>query len=144
MSRLPYRCLVRLHPRAFRERFGDEMLCVFDETAPAGAAALFVDACVSLARQWLLRSGLWRWAVGAGVTALLIVGYAHSEANWQRQQAIARALAKAKAARPFDKAEFNREAAAAVAMLARYREGDKKRSRRVHPQSVTPEEASQD
>lgn len=129
MSRLFYRCLIRLHPRVFRERFGDEMLCVFDETTPAAAPALFADACESLARQCLLRSGLWRWAIGAGVTALLILGFAHSEANWQRQQAIARALAEAKAARPLDKAEFNREVAAAVAMLARYRENDNSKSR---------------
>jgi hypothetical protein len=145
MIRVVYRLLICLHPRAFRERFGDEMLSVFDEGGQPGGAAYVLDGCSSLARQWLLRSGLWRWAVGAGVTALLIVGYAHSEANWQRQQTIAQELADAKHARPLDKAEFNREAAQAVAILARFRKAEKKKS---HPlrstQATTSEASSQD
>lgn len=129
MSRLLYRLVIGLHPRAFRERFGDEMLCVFDESAAPSVAAYFVDGCSSLARQWLLRSGLWRWAVGAGLTALLIVGYARSEASFARQQMIAQELVQAKQARPLDRAEFNREAARAVAMLARYRKDRAKKDR---------------
>lgn len=136
MSRVIYRLLICLHPRAFREQFGDQMLCVFDEAGQPGSGTYLFDGCSSLARQWLLRSGLWRWAVGAGVTALLIVGYAHSEANWQRQQIIAADLANAKQARPLDKAEFNREAVSAVAMLARFREADKKKPH--HARSLPP------
>ena len=146
MSRFIYRLLIGLHPRAFRERFGDEMLCVFDESGPMGAAGCLLDAGASLARQWLLRSGLWRWAIGAGATALLIVSYAHSEANFQKQQIIAQDLAEARRARPLDKTEFNREAAQAVAMLAHFRQIDRKKSHRLHsPQAATAtEESSQD
>ena len=64
MFRLLYRCLIWLHPSAFRLRFKEEMLWIFDEGADAwGTASLFLDASLSLARQWLLRSGLWRWVV---------------------------------------------------------------------------------
>ncbi len=134
MSRFFYRSLIWLHPRAFRERFGDEMLCVFDEVAHTSTALFFADGFLSLARQWLLRSGLWRLAVGATATALLLVGYAHSEANWQRKQMIAQELAEAKRVPPLDHAEFNREAAQAVAILARYRESAQKKSHLQHSQ----------
>jgi hypothetical protein len=75
MTRRLYHCLVWLHPAAFRLRFEEEMLWVFDEAADAwGTASLCSDACVSLARQWLLRSGLWRWAVAsiAGIIPLIL------------------------------------------------------------------------
>lgn len=55
MRRLLYITLLRLHPRPFRERFGDEMLGIFDEHVESGRGALFVDALVSLLRQWALR-----------------------------------------------------------------------------------------
>jgi hypothetical protein len=58
-----------LHPAAFRLRFEEEMLWIFDEAADTwGSASLFWDALLSLVRQWLVRSGLWRWVV-AGLTA---------------------------------------------------------------------------
>lgn len=75
MIRKLYRCLVWLHPVAFRMRFEDEMLYIFDEARDAwGMASLFSDASVSLVRQWLLRSGLWRWVVAAiaGIIPLII------------------------------------------------------------------------
>jgi hypothetical protein len=145
MSRFLYRFLICLHPREFRERFGEQMLCVFDEGGEPGAATCLLDGCVSLARQWLLRSGLWRWAIGAAVTALLIVSYAHSEANFEKQRAIAQDLVNAKRARPLDKAEFNREAASAVAMLARYRQADKRKPHRARLlQPAQPNQANQD
>jgi hypothetical protein len=56
-------------------RFEDEMLYIFDEAGDAwGMASLFSDASVSLVRQWLLRSGLWRWVVAAiaGIIPLII------------------------------------------------------------------------
>ena len=56
MVRLLYICLIGLHPRHFRERFGEEMIAIFDETAGhRERGALFTDALVSLLRQWLLR-----------------------------------------------------------------------------------------
>jgi len=53
MIRLLYLCLLRLHPRRFRERFAGEMLWIFDQTEPRGR--LVTDAVASLWRQWALR-----------------------------------------------------------------------------------------
>src|SRR4051794_32663003 len=49
-----YRWLVRLHPSAFRERFGAEMLCLYDEADPGEWPRLVADRVVSLARQWVV------------------------------------------------------------------------------------------
>ena len=57
MVRFLYACLLRLHPRWFRSRYGEEMLWLFDEESKRGAAApLLADAAVSLVRQWAFRS----------------------------------------------------------------------------------------
>jgi hypothetical protein len=54
--RFLYRFLLRLHPRAFRERFAEEMTAIFDEAAGTlGAARLLGDALLSLIRQWTFR-----------------------------------------------------------------------------------------
>ena len=78
MIRGLYRCLVWMHPAAFRLRFEEEMLWIFDEAAGAwGTASLLRDASVSLLRQWFLRSELWRWvvaAIGAVVPPILVFG----------------------------------------------------------------------
>lgn len=66
-----YRCLVWLHPAAFRLRFEEEILWIFDEAADGwGAASLVRDASISLLRQWLLRSQMWKWVV-AGIAAVV-------------------------------------------------------------------------
>ena len=140
MTRIFYRCLIRLHPRAFRERFGDEMLSVFDDAGHLAGAAFLADGLGSLARQWILRSGLWRWAVGAAITALILVGYANSEAKFERKLIISEQLIQAKRVHPLDKAEFNGEAAEAVAMLARFRAADKKKSHQSHSRQPAPPE----
>jgi hypothetical protein len=71
MSRLLYRGLLWLHPPAFRRQFAVEMFGIFEDALAAeGAAALVLDGLVSLLRQWVLRSGLWKVAtagVGAGL-----------------------------------------------------------------------------
>lgn len=70
ISRSLYRCLIRLHPPAFRERFADEMLCVFDEaTATHGNAALFADALLSLFRQWVVRPESWAQPIAVAATS---------------------------------------------------------------------------
>lgn len=75
MLRPLYRCLVRLHPRMFRDRFGGEMLWIFEEAAACGgAAALFADGLRSLFRQWLLRSDAWKMAAGGAVSFVFICG----------------------------------------------------------------------
>src|ERR1700682_1397856 len=54
--RMAYRSVVRLHPRVFREQFGDEMTWIFEEAAGThGTLRLWVDGVISLMRQWVLR-----------------------------------------------------------------------------------------
>jgi len=75
MIRDLYRWLVRSHPAAFRQRFEEEMLWIFDEAADSwGIASLLADAGASLGRQWLIRSDLWKWLVATvlGTVPLLI------------------------------------------------------------------------
>jgi hypothetical protein len=56
MLRRFYRCTVRLHPSSFRQRFGDEMLYIFDQQKGTRAALVVtLDCVVSLFRQWTLR-----------------------------------------------------------------------------------------
>jgi hypothetical protein len=78
-----YRWLVRLHPRPFRDRFGPEMLCVYDEAERSLRPRLLADAVISLLRQWVARSRYWiagAAILGAGLqfavagTAWLSVG----------------------------------------------------------------------
>ena len=84
MTRTLYRWLIGFHPPAFRLRFEQELLWIFDESNDAsGAAPLLYDAVFSLLRQWLMRSGMWKWVVGgiAGVGYLLI-GFGSFLFNW--------------------------------------------------------------
>ena len=66
MLRLVYIWILRFHPRAFRDRFAEEMLYVFDQarqldTAEAlTSAKLLGDGLLSLTRQWTLRSKFWK------------------------------------------------------------------------------------
>ena len=75
MIRVLYALLIRLHPLAFRERFAQEMLWIFEEAENVwSGGSLLRDAIASLLRQWLIRSDLWKWLVAglAGVVPLLI------------------------------------------------------------------------
>jgi hypothetical protein len=74
MTRLLYQWLLWLHPPQFRREFAGEMLWIFESSVDdEGSAGLISDAAVSLARQWLLRSGAWKIGV-ALAGALLQVG----------------------------------------------------------------------
>jgi len=69
MFRFFYLCLLRLHPRTFRQRFAEEMVAIFDETTGKRSQGLLLaDALVSLGRQWVLRRGSRRRAFAGGVT----------------------------------------------------------------------------
>ncbi len=69
-----YRGLLWLHPASFKEPFGEEMLWIFDvRRASETGIALLLDAFVSLCRQWLFRTGLWKF--GIGVLVNLILGF---------------------------------------------------------------------
>jgi hypothetical protein len=60
MLRPLYRCVLRLHPPAFRTRFAEEMISIFDHaTGQRAALTLLADGLVSLARQWTLRPEFW-------------------------------------------------------------------------------------
>ena len=73
-----YAALLWLHPPGFRRRFGDELLCIFDEARPShGALPLLADGAVSFLRQWTLRSALWIWCAAlVGGLIPLLIGYA--------------------------------------------------------------------
>jgi hypothetical protein len=76
MARLLYRCLLRLHPFAFRQQFAGEMLWIFDEAAASeGVFTLFADGAVSLLRQWLIGCGTWKIAAAA-IGGMLYMGLA--------------------------------------------------------------------
>jgi hypothetical protein len=84
MTRTFYRWLICLHPPAFRLRFGQELLWIFDESSDAsGAATLLYDAAISLLRQWLIRSEMWKWIVG-GIAGLvpIVIGFGSFVFNW--------------------------------------------------------------
>jgi hypothetical protein len=57
MLRQLYRWIIRLHPARFRDRFGQEMLSIFDNaTEDLAGSKLLTDGVMSLLRQWMLRS----------------------------------------------------------------------------------------
>ena len=54
---LLYRLVIQLHPKAFRERFGSEMLCIFEEAGQTeGPVRLIADGVLSMLRQWSVTS----------------------------------------------------------------------------------------
>ncbi len=149
MRRFLYRALIALHPPRFRERFGDEMMCVFDEAGPDGTVRLFADGALSLLRQWVLRSNLWKMAAGAVISSslLLLCGYSVASAvdrwlvrgrDWNDRLMMSPWLGEP--ANPFDEAEFSREAAQAVTILGEIRKMDaqKQRSQRRGAPNVEP------
>lgn len=84
MNRTFYRWLILLHPPTFRLRFEAELLWIFDESSDAsGAAPLLYDAAISLLRQWLLRSGMWKWILGGIAGAVpVVIGFGSFLFNW--------------------------------------------------------------
>jgi len=84
MTRALYRSLIGLHPAAFRVRFEEELLWIFDESRDeSSAASLVYDAVISLLRQWLVRSGMWKWVLGAIAGAIpLLIGFGSFLFNW--------------------------------------------------------------
>ena len=53
MWREAYVTILRLHPEAFRSRYADEMLWIFDQEADGRPPyRLLADGCLSLVRQW--------------------------------------------------------------------------------------------
>ena len=92
MHRL-YRFLILLHPREFRERYGDEMILIFeDATASWCIGSLLLDAARSLLRQWFLRPAILKWlGASIGATVPLIFSFG-SFIPWGNVWAAVRAL----------------------------------------------------
>src|SRR2546425_8906200 len=68
MLRALYRGLLYLHPPAFRKRFAEEMLWIFDEAAATHKIlGLFADGLVSLLRQWIVRPESWHAPLAAAI-----------------------------------------------------------------------------
>src|ERR1700730_12265150 len=78
MKRWLYRTLILLHPPSFRERFGAELLCIYDEAVGEGALPLFSDSLISLVRQWTHHSGLWKLLAGAFISGSLVLACGYS------------------------------------------------------------------
>jgi hypothetical protein len=56
MFRHLYHFVVLAHPASFRQRFGEEMLSIFDQSeGKLSRVGLLADGVVSLLRQWALR-----------------------------------------------------------------------------------------
>jgi len=67
-ARHVYRLLLVLHPRAFRERFAQEMLWVFDQSAlETGAQHLIADGMMSAVKQWMSDDAMPRRATATGL-----------------------------------------------------------------------------
>jgi len=72
MIRTLYRGLLWLHPPSFEERFAEEMLWIFDLSRSSETGTmLLLDCFISLSRQWLFRSGLWKFGIGVLVNVIL-------------------------------------------------------------------------
>src|SRR6266404_8515686 len=66
--RIAYRCIVQLHPQAFRSQFGEEMMWTFEQAAEThGAFRLLGVGLVSLTRQWVFRPRPWSVAMTEAV-----------------------------------------------------------------------------
>jgi hypothetical protein len=84
MTRAVYRWFISLHPPPFRLRFEQELLWIFDESSDvSGAGPLLYDAAISVLRQRLLRSGMWKWVVGGIAGAVpVVIGFGSFLFSW--------------------------------------------------------------
>jgi hypothetical protein len=73
MMKFFYGLFVSLHPRAFRERFAAEMTLNFEEAGAERSGRLVFDCFVSLLRQWLLHSGLWKLVLAVAIAFLQLM-----------------------------------------------------------------------
>lgn len=78
MIRILYLSLLRLHPPSFRERFAEEMLRIFDEASTLSERTfLLSDGFHSLVRQWVVRSGMWKFAVALLIAVIQAIFFLH-------------------------------------------------------------------
>ena len=66
-----YYLIVHSHPRAFRTRFGGEMMSIFDEQQRnESVTELIIDGLCSLTRQWFSTQVLWTFAGAMSIASL--------------------------------------------------------------------------
>jgi hypothetical protein len=64
VTRLLYRGLVALHPSSFQDKFGEELLWIYDlKDSEYSSFVLLFDCFLSLVRQWLFHSSIWMFGV---------------------------------------------------------------------------------
>ncbi len=87
MTRSFYQFILWMHPPAFRRRFGDEMLSIFDEGEKG--KDILLDGLFSFARQWMLRTDSWKILVAISGGFLQVWGFGYrfgyrisSDQNW--------------------------------------------------------------
>lgn len=85
MMRAIYLIIVWLHPAAFRRRFGDEMLSIFEEDGMHGSAgAMLTDGLTSLARQWVLRTDSWKILAALAGAFIQVWGFGLRSFGYER------------------------------------------------------------
>lgn len=78
MIRILYLFLLRLHPPSFRERFAEEMLWIFDKAPTRGERTFLLgDGFRSIVRQWIVRSGMWKYAVALLIAVVQAFFFLH-------------------------------------------------------------------
>lgn len=147
MNRRIYQTLICLHPATFREQHRDEMLCIFDESAPCESRPLIADAIRSIVRQWVFHSAWWRLLAGAGVSVALLLGLPYSmnrDFDWSMRWGAhhwSTAVAPEKPLSTLSQPEFAREAQEAVKILARDRRSSEHRRPGFMPAVVPLQDA---
>jgi hypothetical protein len=136
MKRFLYRLLVWSHPQRFREQFGDEMISIFDQSGPRESTELIADGILSLLRQQFVRSNLWKMAAGAAISSLVICGWTYSVQRSIQASPMVEFERSMKlpwdppsGGAQLDMAEFRRETASAVAILAEMRRKEEQERR---------------
>jgi len=76
--RILYLSFLRLHPSCFRERFAEEMLWIFDQAPTLGERTFLLgDGFRSVVRQWIVRSGMWKYAVALLIAVIQAIVFLH-------------------------------------------------------------------
>jgi hypothetical protein len=87
MTRSFYQFILWMHPPAFRRRFRDEMLSIFDEGGARHLKfALLLDGLISFARQWLLRTDSWKILIAISGASIQVLPVSRGHQDWAKNQ----------------------------------------------------------
>jgi hypothetical protein len=85
MTRSFYQFILWMHPPAFRRRFRDEMLSIFDEGGARHLGfALLLDGLSSFARQWLLRTDSWKILIAVSGAFIQVLPVSRGHQDWAK------------------------------------------------------------